>query len=95
MKKRYLIFSGIVLSGILFTSWIYLKYDTKKIQSTFEDRYSQVVLDDKDDILGVYLNKNEQWHLKSTDKVPEKLREAVLNYEDKNFYSHRGVDMKL
>ncbi len=74
MKKRYLIFSGIVLSGILFTSWTYLKYDTDKISSTFEDRYSQVVLDDKDDILGVYLNKNEQWHLKSTDKIPEKLK---------------------
>lgn len=94
MKKKYLIFSGIVLSGIILTSWTYLKYDTDKILSIFEERYSQVVLDDKNDILGAYLNKNEQWHLKSTDKIPEKLREAVLNYEDKNFYSHKGVDGK-
>ena len=47
MKKKYLIFSGIVLSGIILTSWTYLKYDTDKILSTFEERYSQVVLDDK------------------------------------------------
>lgn len=42
--------------------------------------------------MGVYLNKNEQWHLKSIDKIPEKLKTAVMFFEDKNFYSHNGVD---
>ena len=49
------------------------------------------VLDDKGEIIGVSLNKDEQWHLKSTDEIPEKLKISVINYEDKDFYNHFGV----
>lgn len=52
----------------------------------------QQPLDNNGNIIGVYLNKDEQWHLKSTDKIPEKLKRAVMVFEDKNFYSHKGVD---
>ena len=34
----------------------------------------------------VFLNDDEQWHLKIEDEVSENLKDAVITYEDKNFY---------
>lgn len=86
----------IILSFIFFlgvTVYIYLKFNVKEIENIFEDRYSVSVLDDKNKIIGVSLNKNEEWHLKSIDEIPEKLKISVINFEDKDFYSHFGVDV--
>ncbi len=58
----------------------------------FESQYSKILLDRNGELLSVFLNPNEQWHLKSTQPVPEKLQIAVLEYEDKRFFSHIGVD---
>lgn len=41
----------------------------------------------------MFLNKQEQWHLKSPTAIPQKLQIAALTYEDKRFYSHIGVDV--
>lgn len=90
-----------VCKGILFlfavlfiiTCGIYVRFDTKNMEKIFEDRYSVSVLDDKGNIIGVYLNSDEQWHLKSVDEIPEKLKLSVITFEDKNFYSHHGVDV--
>ena len=54
--------------------------------------YSPVILDENDEYLRVYLDSNEQWHLQHQGEIPDKLRIAVLEFEDKNFYSHFGVD---
>lgn len=77
---------------VIITSGIYIGFDVKNTEKIFEDRYSVSVLDDKGNIIGVYLNKNEQWHLKSTDIIPEKLKTAVMTFEDKDFYKHHGID---
>ena len=65
--------------------------DTMKKE--LEKRYSQVILDDKDEIIGAYLNEEEQWQLKGEEKYPLILKLAVINYEDKNFYSHLGCGL--
>ncbi len=77
---------------VIITSGIYIGFNVKNTEKIFEDRYSVSVLDDKGNIIGVYLNKNEQWHLKSTDIIPEKLKTAVMTFEDKDFYKHHGID---
>ncbi len=77
---------------VIITSGIYAGFNVKNTEKIFEDRYSVSVLDDKGNIIGVYLNKNEQWHLKSTDIIPEKLKTAVMTFEDKDFYKHHGID---
>lgn len=93
MKKilKLFILFFIFLLGI--TTYIYLKFNVKEIENIFEDRYSVSVLDDKNRIIGVSLNKNEEWHLKSIDEIPEKLKISVINFEDKDFYKHFGVDI--
>ncbi len=61
----------------------------------FEKDYSTVVLDRRGDMLRVFLNENEQWCFPPDDtlKLPEKLKTAVLYYEDKYFYRHPGVNI--
>ena len=92
MKKvcKILVLPIILLLGI--SGYIFFNFNIYNVEKIFEDRYSVSVLDDKGEIIGVSLNKDEQWHLKSIDEIPEKLKISVINYEDKDFYKHFGVD---
>ena len=92
MKIVFKIILFFTIIVFIITCGIYVKFDAENTEKIFEDRYSVSVLDNNGKIIGVYLNKDEQWHLKSTDKIPEKLKTAVMVFEDKNFYSHNGVD---
>ncbi|MBN1411469.1 MAG: penicillin-binding protein 1C [Spirochaetales bacterium] len=80
--------SGVLFVFVLFYSFIPLE------KPLFRDDYSTVVLDKNDDILAVYLNKREQWMFppRPDTGIPEKLKTAVLNYEDKYFYMHPGIN---
>ena len=92
MKIVFKIILFFTIIVFIITCGIYVRFNAENTEKIFEDRYSVSVLDNNGKIIGVYLNKNEQWHLKSTDKIPEKLKRAVMVFEDKNFYSHKGVD---
>ena len=92
MKIVFKIILFFTIIVFIITCGIYVRFDAENTEKIFEDRYSVSVLDNNGNIIGVYLNKNEQWHLKSIDKIPEKLKTAVMVFEDKNFYSHNGVD---
>ncbi|ASB50123.1 penicillin-binding protein 1C [Alkalitalea saponilacus] len=61
----------------------------------FNDDYSTVVLSENGYLLHAFLNKNEQWHFPpDTCTVEDKLKTAVITFEDESFYSHIGVDFK-
>ena len=62
------------------------------MQCDIEERYSTSLLDANGKLMDVFLNDEEQWHLKVEDEIPTNLRDAVITYEDKNFYTHHGVD---
>lgn len=88
-KKTYmLLFSAGVL---LVLRLLYLPADF------FEsENYSKTIYDRNGEILRIYLNKEEQFILPmdNSNNVPQKLKDAVIFYEDKNFYKHHGVDPK-
>lgn len=86
---RILGFFGILLSFWVF--FVYFSFDKKEFLKTLESRYSKVLYDRNEELLSVFLNDEEQWHIKAK-QIPQRLKIAVLNYEDKNFYSHKGVD---
>ena len=66
---------------------------TKLPAPLFKDDYSTVVVDQAGDYLRVFLNSNEQWIFPpQKDELPQKLTTAVINFEDKRFYSHLGID---
>ena len=49
----------------------------------FNTEYSTVIRDEQGDLLHAYINKEEQWHFPPSDAIiPEKLKEAVISYED-------------
>ncbi|WP_139453001.1 penicillin-binding protein 1C [Campylobacter armoricus] len=76
------------LSLCFYIGLIYFSFDSKDL---FKGTYSRVLFDKNKEILSVFLDANEQWHLES-EYIPQKLKQAVILYEDKNFYSHYGVD---
>lgn len=61
----------------------------------FKNDYSTVVLGMNGEILRIFLNSEEQWIFPPDKyyKIPDKLKKAVIIAEDKNFYSHLGVDL--
>ena len=63
------------------------------MQDDIEKRYSTSILDTNGKLMDVFLNEDEQWQLKVEGDVPDNLSEAVLTCEDKNFYTHHGVDI--
>jgi penicillin-binding protein 1C len=63
-------------------------------QTLFKKDYSTVILDRNNQILRVFINETEQWHFPpdAEIEIPPKLKIAVLQYEDKYFYNHPGIN---
>ena len=54
---------------------------------------STIVVDRNGKLLRAYLTSEGRWRLKATRKeVDPRFLEALLAYEDKRFFDHRGVD---
>ena len=88
-KKVIIFFITLFILLFIYLIKVYITYDPKKLVE--EINYSKVVLDRKGEILSVFLNNEEEFHIKYDGDVPETLKTAVINYEDKKFYSHSGV----
>ncbi len=58
----------------------------------FDPSYSTVLEDIKGNLLGARIAEDEQWRFPVSEEVPEKFRAAIIEFEDKNFESHLGVD---
>ena len=58
----------------------------------FNARYSKATFDRNNEILSVFLSESQQWHIKTTEPLGEKLTRAIIAFEDKRFYSHFGFD---
>jgi len=77
---------------ILFLVMFYLLIPMPK--NIFNSDYSIVITDKNGEILRVFLNTEEQWRFPPDDtKVfSEKLYLSVINFEDRYFYYHPGVN---
>lgn len=92
MKKIWIFLAFIVLIFISSISFIYCKFDMQNMKEDIENRYSQVVVDNRGKIIGAYLNQDEQWQVKGDGKIPSRLELAVLTFEDREFYNHNGIN---
>ena len=90
LKKVAIFIITLFILLFIYLIKIYVSYEPKKLVENIN--YSKIVLDRNGEILSVFLNKDEEFHLKYEGDIPETLKLAVLNYEDKKFYSHSGVD---
>ncbi len=59
----------------------------------FDAPYSLVVTDSSGNLIGARIAADGQWRFPQADSVPYKFRECIINYEDKRFMRHFGVDI--
>lgn len=93
IKKIIITFVTLVVLFIIWTLFIFITFDVDKMQEDIEGNYSTSLLDANGKLMDVFLNNEEQWHLKIEDEIADNLKETVITYEDKNFYRHIGVDI--
>lgn len=56
--------------------------------------YSTVVMSREGELLGARVSDDGQWRFPPCDSVPEKFEKALIEYEDRSFYSHFGVSLR-
>ncbi len=61
-------------------------------QKLFNDSYSTVIVDKDSILLGAYVADDGQWRFPEIKEVPYKFEQAIINFEDKRFYYHNGID---
>jgi len=59
----------------------------------FPDPLSPVLFSDDGQLLGARLAADEQWRFPRMEVVPERFFRVLVEYEDRRFYSHPGVDI--
>lgn len=60
----------------------------------FDDPTCTVLLDRDGKILSARIADDGQWRFPARDNVPYKFGQAILQFEDRDFYSHWGVSLK-
>lgn len=60
----------------------------------FNDPTCTVLLDEEGRILSARIADDGQWRFPARGNVPYKFEQAILQFEDRDFYSHWGVSLK-
>lgn len=60
----------------------------------FTDSTSTVLLDRKGNLLGAKIADDGQWRFPESQTVPGKFAVCLVEYEDRNFYTHPGISAK-
>ncbi len=85
MKKRLLFFWGVLLFLFLGMFFIVPK-------PLFNSPYSTIVESHSGKLLGARIAADGQWRFPESDSVPVKYEKCLLNFEDKYFYYHPGIN---
>ncbi len=91
MSIRFYIRFTYVL-GVVFTLSLFLFIRLEK--PLFNDLLSTVLRDRDGGFLSGIIADDQQWRFPPCGKIPDKFEKAIINFEDKRFYSHPGVDPK-
>jgi len=86
MKKKYKILLILTITILAWLVW--------PMGSSLDDQPTSFILFDKnEELLGARIAEDGQWRFPRMEKVPSRFSKALLQFEDKNFYSHIGVDI--
>lgn len=58
----------------------------------FDVSYSTVVSDRHEELLGARIADDQQWRFPESDSIPEKYRICLIEFEDRHFHQHWGVN---
>ncbi len=87
--KRWLKWSTL-LSSVVFGFW-YVNCLPDKL---FSDSTSTVLLDKDGNLLGAKIAGDGQWRFSAGKTVPLKFSTCLIQFEDRDFYSHPGISAK-
>jgi len=82
--KRFIPWISIILIFLAF--WFSLP------NPLFNNPTSLVLEDDHGDLLGASIATDSQWRFPKGKEVPENFAQALVQFEDKRFYYHPGID---
>lgn len=85
--KRYMKYGSLIVAGIILLLWLFC------LPSDLFDGvpYSTVVTDRNGELLGARVADDGQWRFPPCDSLPEKFVKALIEFEDRSFYSHCGI----
>jgi penicillin-binding protein 1C len=86
--QKFKIGSTIGFCSVVFFTWFTFALPPQ----IFNDPYSTILEDRKGKLLGAIVAADGQWRFPSQTEVPEKFKEALIQFEDKRFSNHWGVD---
>lgn len=83
-RKFLLLLTGIFLIWYIFS-----------LPRNLFDNPTCMVLEDKDgNLLGARIAGDGQWRFPAGEAIPEKFEKAIIEFEDRRFYYHPGIDPK-
>lgn len=89
MKRFILIlFLSIFAAAISLLSWAVLSLP----KPLFNVPFSTVLEDKNGVLLGVRIADDEQWRFPAPDSIPSFFKDALIEFEDRHFYRHPGVN---
>lgn len=86
VRHRYKIAGGLLL--LLVWWWFCLP------RQLFNDPTATVLFDKKGNLIGARIADDGQWRFPPRHSVPEKFKKALIQFEDRHFYSHIGFSMR-
>ncbi len=86
-KTKIRAWSLIILSIGLIVFFIFSQHFLK-----YSNSYSQLIFSQEGELMNATLAEDEQWRFSPNFQVPEKLKKAIITFEDKRFYKHPGID---
>jgi penicillin-binding protein 1C len=87
-RNRIFLLLGALLLVLGLSFWLSLP------SRLFNDPLSRVLFSADGRLLGARLAADEQWRFPRMKAVPERFFKALLQYEDRRFFRHRGVDLR-
>ena len=76
---------------LIFVVWVVIMALTTP-KGVFRSVYSTLLYSSNGTLMNAHIASDGQWRFPPSDTVPEKFRQAILNYEDRWFYWHPGVN---
>ncbi len=86
-RRKALLLLGASIALLALLGW------WAKPRALFHDPLSPVLFSADGRLLGARLAEDEQWRFPRMKAVPQRFFQALLQYEDRRFYRHCGVDL--
>lgn len=92
IKETKSLFGGFKGPGLIVALICLILYIFCLPRKLFDVSYATVVTDRNGILLGARIAEDGQWRFPVQDTVPEKLKRCIIEFEDRSFYKHWGVN---